>query len=289
MLTQKKIFGLVKSMAGTNDVVAVNMSLVRFTGSWPAGLMLGQLLFWTDKGMLPNGWVCKTHAEWEGELMISEYQIRTATKHMATQMRIIETDFRKFGGTPKPHYRIKVEEFTSAFLEFLEGRNFQGSKNCTLKGKEGELSMEGEETAPSYTERDYLTQTTAANAQEQIPGPTKKSRKTNLKKPFTESQFFQIKFITEYFQGTDLAQVKWEYYLPKIQAWSEKKNVKRDEQGWRDTIETWIQKDINANCLRTVRDTKPGEGAVENPKTLKGEEYFDYYGGRNPNFIQPQQ
>lgn len=126
--------------------------------------------------------------------------------------------------------------------------------------------------------------------EDKVPaGPTKKSRKTNLKKPFSESQFFQVNFITEYFQGTDLAQVKWEYYLPKIQAWSDKKNVKRDEQGWRDTIENWIQKDINANCLRTVRDIKPGEGTTENPKTLKGSEYFDYYGGLNPNFKQPEQ
>jgi hypothetical protein len=119
--------------------------------------------------------------------------------------------------------------------------------------------------------------------------PTKKSRKTNLKKPFSQSQFQDLTYTTEYFQGTDLAQVNWAYYLPKIQAWSEKKEVKRDEQGWRDTIENWLQKDINKNCVRTVRDTKPGEGTADNPKTLKGEAYFDYYGGLNPNFKQPNQ
>jgi hypothetical protein len=137
-----------------------------------------------------------------------------------------------------------------------------------------------------------VTNTTSSEAQssagETIPAPTKKSRKTNLKKLFKDSQFNDLKYTVEYFQGTELAQVNWKHYLPKIGGWSEKKNVKRDEQGWRDTIETWITKEINGNSLRTVRDIHPDNGTVENPKTLKGEAYFDYYGGLNPNFKQPE-
>jgi DNA-binding PadR family transcriptional regulator len=56
-------------------------------------------------------------------------------------------------------------------------------------------------------------------------------------------------------------------------------------------------KQINSNLvniLPIIREhfekvTKQKEGTIENPKTLKGNEYYDYYGGLNPNFKQPNQ
>lgn len=170
MISQKEIFKLVKSMVGSNDVVAVNMTLVRFAGSWPAGLMLSQLLYWSERSRIPGGWVCKTYQEWEDEILLSEYQVRVSSKHMERDMGIIETRVKKFDGTPKLQYRIMQEPFAGSFLKFLNGKETQGSNNSRVDPEETQGSLEPEETQGSITETtETLTETTLEDANAPLP------------------------------------------------------------------------------------------------------------------------
>jgi len=128
ILSQKGVFSLIKTLVGTNDVIAVNMSLVRFAGTGTAGLILCQLLYWTDKAKIAGGWVCKSYDEWEEELMLSRDKVKPAVAHLK-KIEAIETKLKKFNGAPTIHYRIKEKEFTEKFMDFVECGKTRISEN----------------------------------------------------------------------------------------------------------------------------------------------------------------
>jgi hypothetical protein len=237
MISQKGIFRLVKSMVGSNDVVAVNMSIVRFTGSWPAGLMLSQLLYWTDRSKITGGWVCKCYSEWAEEILLSEYQIRTASRHMEKDMGIIETRVKKFNGTPKLQYRIMQEPFSDAFLKFLNGKETQGSGNSRVDTEETKGSKDTEETQGSLTETtETLTETTlAANA----PLPLEQ------KEPLTEQPQEEVK---EKSSGKK-----------KKKAPAKKKRTPAGPGGWIPTINS-CSRSLTKSSRSCTSQTTPGYG-----------------------------
>jgi hypothetical protein len=148
-VTQKDIYGLVKSMVGPNDIKAINMTLVDFTGDWAPAILLSQLLYWTDKTRVQGGWIAKTYEEWFEEVRLSEYQVRKAAKLMEKDLLILETMVKKFNGNPTVHYRVKGEVFSVSFLKFLKERNLT---NCTIQPEETSLTVVTEKTSGTITD-----------------------------------------------------------------------------------------------------------------------------------------
>lgn len=289
MLSQKEVFGIVKSMVGANDVVAVNMSLVRFTRCWHAGLILSQLFYWADKTKIPGGWICKTQEEWEEELLISEHQVRKAVKTLES-MNIIEKKFKKFEGTPKWHYRIKEEEFTTSFFEFLEGRKIGTSKNSKVKVGESESSEEVAKIQRSLTEttetNTEINLTTEAREGKQVvePEPEKKEKATppgsaappNEKEkkgkrqlsvpiPLSESPLSDVQMLKSVFEGTQYEHVDLEYYHDRVREWAERKGARKVD--WKRTFENWMWKD---HCNKILRTKFNSIAAIAPPGGNKG-------------------
>lgn len=107
---------LMQSVSVTDTVIVVHRAYVRFTGSIEAAMMLSQLLYWTPRSG-NEGWVAKSDKEFSDELFVSQYAVRVARERM-TAMGIIETDVKKFAGTPKVHYRIRQNELGEAWVLF---------------------------------------------------------------------------------------------------------------------------------------------------------------------------
>ena len=174
---QKKMMNLIKQLTGQGNVLTIQRFYIDYTGNMSTALFLSQLLYWSDKGSDPDGWIYKTHDEWHDEIRLSPYQVRGVTKTLV-EMGILETKFEKVGNTPKLHYRLVGDEFTASTMKFLDS---QQSRNLTVLDNEvSSPSCLTEITIDYDTEIKNLTSTPSAQKPEASitpkPKPTPKHK-----------------------------------------------------------------------------------------------------------------
>jgi hypothetical protein len=106
------------SMTGQDNVITVHRPFVKFTGTLEAAMMLSQLLYWTPRTIIPDGWIAKSDKDWQKELCLSRHGSRQAAKTLLG-MDVIETKLKKFKGAPTVHYRVKWESLESKWTDWL--------------------------------------------------------------------------------------------------------------------------------------------------------------------------
>ncbi|UAN38021.1 hypothetical protein [Enterobacter asburiae] len=118
-----RIFEIVQSMSGQGNTITIPCPyLDLFAGDRQQHLLaaiLNQLVFWSGKSHLENGWFYKEHAVLASEVRASsEDVIRKAMSKIITQYLpgVIEEDKRKVNGTPKMHYRINEEALIASIF-----------------------------------------------------------------------------------------------------------------------------------------------------------------------------
>ncbi|HCH7988654.1 MAG: hypothetical protein ACRCU4_02545 [Citrobacter freundii] len=111
-----RIFEIVQSMSGQGNSITIPCPYLDFfAGDRQQHLLaaiLNQLVFWSGKSHLGNGWFYKEHAVIAAEVRASsEDVIRKAMSKIISQYLpgVIEEKKRKVNGTPKMHYRINEE------------------------------------------------------------------------------------------------------------------------------------------------------------------------------------
>lgn len=111
-----RIFEIVQSMSGQGNSITIPCPYLDFfAGDRQQHLLaaiLNQLVFWSGKSHLENGWFYKEHAVIATEVRASsEDVIRKAMSKIISQYLpgVIEEKKRKVNGTPKMHYRINEE------------------------------------------------------------------------------------------------------------------------------------------------------------------------------------
>lgn len=110
-----RIFEIVQSMSGQGNSITIPCPYGFFAGDRQQHLLaaiLNQLVFWSGKSHLENGWFYKEHAVIAAEVRASsEDVIRKAMSKIISQYLpgVIEEKKRKVNGTPKMHYRINEE------------------------------------------------------------------------------------------------------------------------------------------------------------------------------------
>lgn len=111
-----RIFEIVQSMSGQGNSITIPCPYLDFfVGDRQQHLLaaiLNQLVFWSGKSHLENGWFYKEHAVIATEVRASsEDVIRKAMSKIISQYLpgVIEEKKRKVNGTPKMHYRINEE------------------------------------------------------------------------------------------------------------------------------------------------------------------------------------
>lgn len=68
------------------------------------GLMLGQLVYWSDKTDDPDGWIWKVQKEWNEEIGLTRNEARRGRRRLV-EAGVIEEKIRK-GIPPRNHYRV---------------------------------------------------------------------------------------------------------------------------------------------------------------------------------------
>ncbi|MED1954631.1 hypothetical protein [Brevibacillus centrosporus] len=123
---QQQMFVLIQHLTGQKNILTVPRVFIEYMGDASAGIFLSQVVFWSDKGSLEDGWFYKSYAEWEAEACLSEYQVRKAVKK-CEDFGFLETKLKKVDGAPTLHYRLNTVKFSESILEFLQNRIFENS------------------------------------------------------------------------------------------------------------------------------------------------------------------
>ena len=112
-----QVFEIVQAMSGQGNCVTIpGPYLDFFAGDRQQHLLaaiLNQLVFWSGKSSLENGWFYKEHAALAKEIrakdgdVVRKAMFKITEKYLAG---VIEEETRQVGGTPKKHYRVDQDE-----------------------------------------------------------------------------------------------------------------------------------------------------------------------------------
>lgn len=107
--------------------IAFNPAFARLTGSINAGLLLSQLLYWSDKGKDPE-WFYKTIAEIQGETALTRSEQDTAIRKLKA-LGLIEV---KVMGVPaKRHFRLSLSVLYKLVCRFYANKNAENKQTIT--------------------------------------------------------------------------------------------------------------------------------------------------------------
>lgn len=151
---QKEVFALIKALTGQANILTIPRVFITMTGETDAALLLGQILYWSDRTTDPEGWFFKSAKEWDEELGLSTYKVNRAIKLLAPWG--VQTRLKKANGAPTTHYRLDSEQFFESISKLLKNGFPRNSQNGFSKDSEngfGRFSeMNTRETRKSLTE-----------------------------------------------------------------------------------------------------------------------------------------
>lgn len=124
---QIQIYDLIKEFTGSKNNIPVNRIFVLYLGDFIPAVFLGQVIYWTDRAKMNDGWFFKKYDEWFDEICLTEYQVRRSAQ-LLKKMKLLETKIKKAHGAPTLHYRFDKVKFSVSFLEFLKNRNLSFSR-----------------------------------------------------------------------------------------------------------------------------------------------------------------
>lgn len=130
-----QIFEIVQSLSGQRNSITIPVPYLDFfSGDQQAhalGAILNQLVFWSGKSDLTDGWFYKEHSELAAEIRgVSEDQVQRLVNKICTRWLpgVVEKAQRQVNGTKKTHYRIDGDALINALfpanpVDSAESRN----------------------------------------------------------------------------------------------------------------------------------------------------------------------
>ncbi len=127
------------------QTVIAPLELFEYAGEAQKAVFLARLIFLSDKGSKPNGFIWKSYPEWKREIGLSQSQVERIVKDFQDRRGIlIAKKMMAASGNGNAsntwHYKLLMNKFLADFRKFLAVRN---QKN---------LEFEPEETSASITE-----------------------------------------------------------------------------------------------------------------------------------------
>ncbi|MDY3570250.1 replication protein 15 [Enterobacter hormaechei] len=108
-----RVFEVIQAMSGQGNTISIPRPYLDFFAGDPQahllGAILNQLVFWSGKSELMDGWFYKSYEAIAGEIRgVTKDQVRKATGKLLERYfkGVIEHDTRKVNGTPVKHYRV---------------------------------------------------------------------------------------------------------------------------------------------------------------------------------------
>ncbi len=152
---------LVKALSGQANVLTIPRLYIDYMGSIDGGLLLNQLIYWSDKGADNEEWFYKTYLEWESETTLSKYEV-SKQADILKEKGVLQTKVKKANGAPTVHYKFLFSEFQNSIVKFI---NFRKSRNFTIDSEVSSLSLT-ETTTEITTEKEKPI---SANADYSLP------------------------------------------------------------------------------------------------------------------------
>lgn len=126
--TRVWITDLLTQFSGQENTITIPRPYIMITGSIEAALILNQIVYWSDRTSMDNGWFAKSYKQWEDETTLSKRQVSRAIP--ALRRVGVETKIRRFAGSPTLHYRLNKEKFAQSITALLNNGKLQ---NVTIE------------------------------------------------------------------------------------------------------------------------------------------------------------
>jgi len=166
MNSHQQAIDITKSLIGQSNLLSIPVYFIKYTGSVNAALLLGQLLYWADKGDDSECFIHKTYDEWEEEICLKKDAVSSARAKLET-MGIIETKVKRVEhsncNSGVVHYKMLMDMFLQdygSFLKKLKGQELKSGKSHlqaeelpTFKRRNISLSSITETTTETTPER----------------------------------------------------------------------------------------------------------------------------------------
>jgi hypothetical protein len=158
-----EIVELIRLLAGQHNTLTLQRPYIKFTGSIEGGLLLSQIIYWSDRTNDENGWFYKSYAAWEEEICIKQKAVAKLTKEWK-ELGFLETKIQRIGdGTPMTHYRFLMGPFIEKLRDFLtdssrERRLSRSAKSELVEGEKSFLESplgRSDETTSSIGQDDF--------------------------------------------------------------------------------------------------------------------------------------
>lgn len=132
-------------------VIAFHRPLADVAGGATGGLFLSQLLYWSDKGSDPDGWIYKTQAEWTEETALTRWEQERARK-VLREKGILEEQRRDVPA--RLYYRLNIDALASMLNHALkdEGSPRTRARDTTGKAAESRNHLHTETTTETTSE-----------------------------------------------------------------------------------------------------------------------------------------
>lgn len=158
------MFEILQELSGNENKVVSEKLYIDFMDNLQAGMMLSQLIYWSKRTRLKDGWIAKPYTDWWDELRLKRgAAIRAKDKIEAKG--IIETKTAKFNGFPTVHYKILHSELIEALVSF---RNDGKYRNDTNDSTETERTIDSTETERTITENRLKAESAASTPKEEL-------------------------------------------------------------------------------------------------------------------------
>ena len=103
-----EILSLIKEISGQQSMLVLPRLLIDITLDIKSALLLSQLIYWSDRTADRNGWIYKSHKDWQTELGLNRYFLDKARDRLI-QLGLIEVKIKKANGSPTMHFRVKAD------------------------------------------------------------------------------------------------------------------------------------------------------------------------------------
>ncbi|WP_439232095.1 hypothetical protein [Klebsiella quasipneumoniae] len=135
-----QVFEIVQAMSGQGNCITIpGPYLDFFAGDRQQHLLaaiLNQLVFWSGKSSLDDGWFYKEHAALAKEVRVLEGDVVRRAIYKITEQYlpgVIQEDTRQVNGTPKKHYRIDQEKLMHKIFPAILDSAQTPNRNKSLK------------------------------------------------------------------------------------------------------------------------------------------------------------
>jgi hypothetical protein len=148
-----KFTQLIKKATDENlKSVVIPLELFEYAGETQKAVFLARLIYLSDKGSKPNGFIWKSYPEWKKEIGLSQSQVERIVKDFQGKRGILIAQkmmaaSKNGNASHTYHYKLLMNKFLADFKKFLQ-----------VRSKEN-LQFELEETSASITESTNINTT----------------------------------------------------------------------------------------------------------------------------------